>query len=188
MSYARKRNRLIIPIVLEGEFSLNVKTGKQNISYWEAIPVELTELRSQFLFYEKTNFIAKFEQALALFVREPQRWGDMSSPPPADPRSGSETAHDGIRLYNNACDYAERMEFSTAEKMFQKLVNQADPDFGAESREWIGILRQYERIIAMDENASTRFRVRRMWDDYKKLFPKEFIDGIFDPKGFDGNL
>ena len=34
LSYARKRNRPIVPIVLEGEFIYNPKSGKNDIDYW----------------------------------------------------------------------------------------------------------------------------------------------------------
>jgi formylglycine-generating enzyme required for sulfatase activity len=184
LSYARKRNRPIIPVVLEGEFSFNDKTGKNEISYWKDIPAELNDLRAQFLFYDGSSFFQRFDRSLAEFMREPQKWRDIPASRPGDPREGSETAHDGITLYDDACDYAGRMEFTTAEKLFQKLVNRNDPDFGAVAFEWIELLRHYERLLALDAKGSTRFRVRSAWDEYQKLFPKDFLEGIFDPKEF----
>lgn len=188
LSYARKRNRPIIPVVLEGEYVLNERTGKHEISYWQDIPAELNDLRAQFLFYEGASFFDAFERSVAMFLRDASRWRDIPAPRPGDPREGSETAHDGIALYDEACDYAGRMEFSTSEKLFQKLVNRNDPDFATVAFEWIEMLRQYERLVALDSKASTRFRVRSAWDAYQKLFPKDFLEGIFDPKGFEARF
>jgi formylglycine-generating enzyme required for sulfatase activity len=188
LSYARKRNRPIIPVVLENEFYFNEKTGKNEITYWSDIPAELNDLRAQFLFYEGTSFFNKFDQAIAEFAREPQKWRDILASRPSDPREGSETTHDGITLYDEACDYAGRLEFTTAEKLFQKLVNRNDPDFGSAAFEWIELLRHYEKLLALDSKSSTRFRVRPAWDEYKKLFPKDFLDSLFDPKGFEAQF
>lgn len=183
LKYARERNRPIIPIVLEGEYIFNQHTGKHDIAYWDKIPSELNDIRAQFLFYEGTSFFPKFEQAISEFQREPQKWRDIKRPRPADPRPNSEATHDGIALYDEACDYASRLEFETARKLFQKLINLNDPDFGEDAFQWIELLGHYERIVSMDSRLNTRHRVRPLWEAYQTFFPKPFLENIFDPKG-----
>lgn len=157
LHYARERNRFIIPVVLEGEFWIDPVTGKPNMAYWDQIPSALNDYRTQFLFYKGTVFFADFEQAVTQY--DPKRYRDIERPRPADPRGGSEASHDNITLYDEACDYAGRLEFSTARKIFQKLIQRADSEFYAEAVEWTEIIGHYERLLAMDSKASTRFRV-----------------------------
>jgi formylglycine-generating enzyme required for sulfatase activity len=182
LQYARERNRFIIPVVLEGEFWIDPVTGKPNMAYWDQIPSALNDYRTQFLFYKGAAFFAEFEQAVAQY--DPKRYRDIERPRPADPRGGSEVSHDSITLYDEACDYAGRLEFGTARKIFQKLIQRADNEFYAEAVEWTEIIGHYERLLAIDSRASTRFRVSGMWNEYKQRFPRPFIEGIFDPNGF----
>jgi len=184
LRYARERNRPIIPVILEGEYLYNEHTGKYDIAYWDKIPSELNELRAQFLFYEGAAFFPKFEKAIAELMRQPHRWRDIKRPRPTDPRPNSAATDDSITLYDEACDYAGRLEFETARKIFQKLINLNDTDFCSDAYEWIELLSQYERIVAMDSRINTRHRVRPLWEEYQKLYPKLFIEDIFDPKGF----
>ena len=182
LQYARERNRFIVPVVLPGEFTINPRTGKPEIAYWNQIPDALNDFRTQFLFHKGSSFFSDFEHSIAVY--DPKRYRDIKRPRPADPRTDSAGVHDGITLYDEACDYAGRMEFETARKLFQKLMHRNDPDFYSEAVEWIDLLGQYERLLALDAKASTRFRMQPAWNDYQKLFPKHFLEVIFDPKGF----
>src|SRR5688572_1465360 len=49
LSYAHKRNRPIVPIILKDEYFHNPKNGKLDINYSENIPQELKDLRTQYL-------------------------------------------------------------------------------------------------------------------------------------------
>lgn len=73
LSYARIRNRAIVPVVLEGEFTYNTVTGRYDIDYWDKIPDELTEARAQFLFHEDISFMQRLETAFDLIRRSPRR-------------------------------------------------------------------------------------------------------------------
>ena len=86
LSYARRHNRPILPLVLDGEFFYNGVTGKNDIAYWSDIPQELDDLRSQFLFYEGTSFVQRVEAATLEFIRESKRWRDIPAGRPAPPR------------------------------------------------------------------------------------------------------
>ncbi len=183
LSYARKRNRPIIPIVLEGEYAYNPITGKNDIDYWAHVPNELVEQRSQLLFYHDFTFVQQFESAIAAIQQEPQRWRDMSAPKPPDPRPATEANSDMGTLYDQACDFAFRLELETAERYFQRLVNANDPDFGDEAFEWVSILRDYGQIIRYDSRGTTRYKALASWPTYLKRFPKPFV-AFFDPKGF----
>jgi formylglycine-generating enzyme required for sulfatase activity len=182
LTYARKRNRAVVPVVLEGEFTYNPTTGKNDIDYWAHVPTELNDLRAQFLFYEGASFITKLETALDHIRQEPQRWRDIPAPKPPDPRPAAEANSDTAALYDEACDYALRWEYATAERLFLRLVNGNDPDFGPDAHEWILILRDYDRIVRWDARDTTRYKVADQWVVYSQQFPRRFIS-FFDPKG-----
>lgn len=81
VEYARKRNRPIIPIVLEGEFFLNPNSGQYDISYWNIVPEWLHNM--QFLFYTGADFYSRFQTAIEMFERNwPQ---DIDAPLPVSP-------------------------------------------------------------------------------------------------------
>jgi hypothetical protein len=186
LSYARKRNRFIVPIVLEGEFTYNPVTGKNDIDYWGQVPDELLAWRAQFLFYVGASFFQGLETALDQKRREPPeslRWRDMPAKKPPDPRLTAGANSDGAALYAEACDYAFRWELGTAERLFQRLVTADDPDFGQDSYDWILILRDYDQIVRLDASESTRYKIPARWTTYAQQFPKPFVR-LFDPKGF----
>lgn len=181
LSYARKRNRPIIPIVLEGEFNYNTTTGKNDIRYWEHIPEELLDGRAQFLFYEGVSFVHQLETAFDHIRHNPLR--DIPAPRPPDPRPAAEANSDASALYDQACDYAFRLEFNSAERLFQRLANANDPDFGQEAYDWIVILRDYDQMLRWDARETTRYKVQAKWQTYLRQFPKAFTP-LFDPKHF----
>jgi formylglycine-generating enzyme required for sulfatase activity len=183
LSYARRRNRPILPLVIEGEFTFNAVSGKNDISYWNDIPQELNDIRAQFLFYEGTSFVKRVEDGISLFQRERKRWRDIPADRPPDPRDASEATNNTTVLYDQAVDYAWRLELNTAERLFQRLVNLNDPNFGEDAHEWILILREYQKLLDFDARDSTRHKVQPNWLTYRQKFPKPFVE-LFDPKGF----
>ncbi|MBX3086430.1 MAG: toll/interleukin-1 receptor domain-containing protein [Anaerolineae bacterium] len=184
LSYARRRNRPIIPVVLENEFIYNPNTGKNDITYWNDVPTELIDQRAQLLFYEGISFVPRLEIALDLIRQEPQRWRDIPALSPLDPRPNleSDITENTSVIYSEACNYALRSDWDTAERLFQYLVNLNDPAFGEEAYEWIVILREYTQLLRWNEHASTKFKALATWNTYEAKFPKPFIS-FFDPKG-----
>jgi hypothetical protein len=183
LSYARKRNRPIIPVVLPGEFSKNPVTDKNDIAFWQDIPDELNQMRTQFLFYDASSFLEQFEDALKQFEREPANWQDLEYPRPPDPRHVNDTNNNAAAIYDDAWDDAFRLDFEAAEQRFQRLLNSNAPDFAADAKEWITLLREYKKILEFDSKESTRYQVRGLWQEYQQKFPKRFI-ALFDPKDF----
>jgi formylglycine-generating enzyme required for sulfatase activity len=181
LSYARRRNRPIIPLVLEGAFEFNPTTGKNDISYWEHIPQELNDGRFQFLFYEGTAFVSQIDAAVDRLVA--LRLPDLPAPEPPDPRDVDDASNDTALLYDQAVDYAGKLQFAPAEKLFQRLLNWNDPLFADDAREWIGLLRDYEQMVRLDARSTTRHKIPALWAAYAKRFPRPFVE-LFDPKGF----
>lgn len=180
LDYAYKRNRPIIPVVLEGEFFLDPKSGKYNITYWDLVPDWLQEV--QFLFVE-ADFYSSFQAAMDLFERNWPR--DINVPRPINPDSKSVHGSNHA-LYDAACDYAERLAFADAEKRFSALVRRNDRDYAEFAAQWLELLGLYAELIEIDQRRSARFIFNRKWTAYQALFPKDFLDGIFDPKNFNG--
>lgn len=185
LSYARRRNRPIIPLVLEGEFVFNPVTGKNDISFWEYVPDELDNTRLQFLFYEGVSFVNKLNQS----VNEFQSLGlrDIAVPEPPDPRHNNDDTNDTTLIYDQACDYAYRLEFETAEKLFQRLLDWNDPLFFDDAHDWIGILRSYQQMLRLDEKVNLQYKIPSLWQDYISQFPKSFTP-LFDPKNFNARF
>jgi formylglycine-generating enzyme required for sulfatase activity len=185
LNYARRRNRPIIPVVLENEFIYNPISGKNDIDYWKDIPADITDLRAQFLFYEGASFMSRLDIALEQIRQQPQRWRDIPAAMPPDPRPLAEDDdlnRDTAALYDEACDYALRFEFATAERLFQRLVNANDAVFGEDSYQWILLLRDYAQLISLDARDNTRYKVQPQWITYAAQFPLQFTP-FFDPKG-----
>ncbi len=181
LDYAHNRNRPIIPVVLDGEFFLDPKSGKYNIAYWELMPEWLGE--QQFLFYTGTDFFGRFQQAIEMFERNWPR--DIYAPRPLNPDNKSVHGSNHA-LYDAACDYAERLAFEDARKHFNALVRRNDKDYADVAAQWLELLGFYAELIEIDERRSARFIFNTKWTAYQALFPKVFLDGIFDPKGFNG--
>jgi formylglycine-generating enzyme required for sulfatase activity len=181
LDYAHKRNRPIIPVVLEGEFFLDPQSGKYNIDYWDLVPEWLRDV--QFLWYLGTDFYSSFQIAIELFERNWPR--DINAPRPLNPDSKSIHANNHA-LYAAACDYAERLAFADAEKHFDALVRRNDADYADVAAEWLELIRLYAELIEIDESRNARFLFKNKWQTYQALFPKVFLDedGIFDPKNF----
>jgi len=180
LSYARKRNRPIIPLVLEGEFAFNPVTGKNDVSYWGDMPDEMNDTRAQFLFYEGTSFVNQLNEAVDRLMSLNLR--DIPAPEPPDPRNANDATNDTTLIYDRACDYAWRMEFATAEKLFQRLIGWNDELFADDAHDWIVLLRQYQRMVKLDARESVRYKIPKLWEKYVEQFPKPFV-AMFDPKG-----
>ena len=182
LSYARRRNRPIVPVVLEGEYIYNPKTGKKDIDFWPLIPDELNEMRAQFLFYEGGTFIDQLAQALVTIRQEPKRWRDIPiGEAPPDPRPTEGENINTAAIWDEACDYAWRGEIKTARKLFQRLITNADPTFGDFAYEWILILNEYDQLLSFDTRSSTYFQIKARWPNYAGFFPKAFVE-FYDPR------
>jgi formylglycine-generating enzyme required for sulfatase activity len=181
LDYAHNRNRPIIPVVLEGEFFLDAHSGKYNIAYWELIPDWLGE--QQFLFYTGTEFFGRFQQAIEMFERNWPR--DIFAQRPLNPDNKSVHGSNHA-LYDAACDYAERLALEDARKHFNALVRRNDNDYADVAAQWLELLGLYAELIEIDERRSARFIFNTKWTAYQALFPKIFLDDIFDPKNFAG--
>lgn len=179
LDYAHKRNRPIIPVVLE--FDLDPKSAKYTIDYWELVPEWLKN--SQFLFYTGAEFFIKFQQATSLFERAWPR--DIPAPRPLSP-DGKSLHGSNHALYDAACDYAERLVFVEAEKYFDLLVRRNDADYADAAAQWIELIRLYAELIEIDQRRSATFLFKKRWSQYTALYPKEFLEGIFDPRKFAG--
>jgi DNA helicase II / ATP-dependent DNA helicase PcrA len=183
LDYAHKRNRPIIPVVLDGEFILNSQSGKYDLleATWALIPDWLGE--SQFLFYVGTGFYNQVQEAVEGFER---RWPrDINVLRPMNPDSKSIHASNHA-LYDAACDYAERLAFADAQKHFNILVRRSDPDYADVAAQWLELLHLYEELIDIDSRPNSKFIFPKKWTIYISQFPKTFLDRVFDPKDFRG--
>ncbi len=187
LSYARRRNRPVIPVVLDGEFFYSAEKDKYDVSFWADIPADLVEMRSQFLFCQGGGVIQQFEEAIAAFESDPEGWQDIVAPVPLDPRSDAENTSSDTGLYNQACDYAWRLEYLTAERLFDKLLHLPQSRFRMEAKQWIEILRQYQELSNSETSNYTYFQFISQWPEYEKQFPKPFTQ-LFDPRGFKKKL
>jgi formylglycine-generating enzyme required for sulfatase activity len=181
LEYAHKRNRPIIPVVLDGEFFLDPGSGKYDLpkETWALVPDWLGQ--AQFLFYVETQFYAKFQEAVAMFERSWPR--DIPAPRPLNPDSKSVHGSNHA-LYSAACDYAERLAFTDAEKHFDALVRRNDEDYADLAAQWLTLIRRYAELIEIVEHRSPTVVFNRKWTTYQTLFPNDLVEGIFDPKNF----
>ncbi len=181
LDYAYQLNLPVIPIVLDGEFFLNEHSGKYDLpkETWALVPERLRE--AQLLFYVGTDFYGRFEQAVGVFERNWPRRLTAKRPLTPDTKSLHGSNH---ALYDAACDYAERLAFADAEKHFSALVLRNDSDYAEVAAQWLELLRLYAELVEIDERRSAAFIFGKKWGTYTGLFPKEFLEGIFDPKGF----
>lgn len=181
LEYARKRNRPIIPVVLDGEFFLHPQSGKYDLppDTWALVPEWLGQ--TQFIFYISTEFYSRFQTAIAYFERNWPR--DISVPRPLNPDSKSVHGSNHA-LYSAACDYAERLAFAEAEKHFDTLVRRQDEDYADLAAQWLNLIRRYAELIEIVEHRSPAVVFSRKWIAYQSLFPNDFVEGIFDPKDF----
>jgi tetratricopeptide (TPR) repeat protein len=181
LDYAHQRNRPIIPVVLDGEFFLDPVSGKYNLPQetWDLVPGWFGQ--RQFLFYTGADFFRQFEMAMDGFRRAWPR--DLYAARPLDPSPSTDqtTPH---ALYDQACDFAERLAFAEAEKRFDVLVRRNDRLYGGMSAEWLEIIRRYAELIEVEALTRSRAAFKQLWEEYLALFPKDFLDRLFDPKGF----
>lgn len=181
LDYAYQLNLPVIPIVLDGEFFLNAQSGKYDLpkETWALVPERLGE--AQLLFCVGADFFSRFEQAVSVFERNWPRKLVAKRPLNPDSKSVHGSNH---ALYDSACDYAERLAFADAEKHFSVLVRRNDSDYADVAAQWLELIRLYAELVEIDESRSAAFIFRKKWAAYTALFPKEFLEGIFDPKDF----
>jgi formylglycine-generating enzyme required for sulfatase activity len=184
LAFARKLNRDIVPIVLHDEFFHNPTSGKNDIRYWSDMPDEVNDIRVQFLFDEGAGAFQKLDATLQRCIASPKP--ELRADNPPDPRHVNDVTNNTAAIYDDAYDLAWKLDFDTAERRFQNLLDLQDRHFGAEAREWILILRDYRQIIEFDSRTASRFKVKGAWQSYVQSHSnKEFLpDGLFDPKNF----
>jgi formylglycine-generating enzyme required for sulfatase activity len=132
------------------------------------------------LFYAQHDFLAQFQTAME---NREGRWPlDTPAKRPLNP-DGNSSHRTNHALYDDACDYAEKLLFSQAEELFRALVRRDDPDYAPVAHQWLELLVRYAELIEVHERRNARFLFKSKWDAYQALFPKPFLDGVFDPKG-----
>lgn len=185
LDYAYKRNRLIIPVVLKGEYILRPNSVKYDLEkkHWDLMPDWLKE--TQLLFYTGADF---YKDLLQIIEKNEAKWPrDIDVRRPRDPDTNNEQLRNHS-IYAVACDYAERLAFVEASEHFRTLLRRNDKDYADIAGEWISLLDFYYDLIEMDEQNSPRNIFNARLKDYLSLFPKSFLgDKIFDPKGFSQN-
>jgi tetratricopeptide (TPR) repeat protein len=107
---------------------------------------------------------------------------DINVKAPLDPTKEAIYANPH-RLYQAAVAYAEQQAFTDAERCFHELVTRRDATYEADSRTWLEIIDAYKDLLEMDHPAT-----RRQFEKHKEAYQKRnFIDGIFDPRGLLGS-
>lgn len=181
LDYAYKRNRVIVPVVLE--FSTNPSSKKHYITYPELVPNWLNDV--QWLFYNPFDFLLQFQAAIDNRERNwPQ---DTPARRPLEPDVNNSQRNNHV-LYNDACDYAKKLLFDKADEIFRTFVRRNDRDYGAVASEWLQLLHEYRELIEISRFANTRFKFENRWKEYLKFFPKRFVEGVFDPKNLAAQL
>jgi iron(II)-dependent oxidoreductase len=180
LNYAHQLNLPVIPVVLEGEWVYNER-GKYDIAFWDDVPSELQDddNRGQFLFYEGITFIDGLGRGIAKIQEQPRPRLHATRPP--DPRKATDASNNITVIYDEACDFALRGEFETAEKLFRKLINRKDT-YGVFSHGWVTLIRDYKELREEAIRQNTRKIAQTKWLVYTQQFPKDFIDDLFDPK------
>jgi tetratricopeptide (TPR) repeat protein len=184
LNYAAKRNRPILPIVLAGEHSYDIASGRQTSPLLQQLPPELTDARLNLLFDMGAATYGEIEKALAHFRSQPDRWRDLHAPVPLDPRQTA--ASDHISLYQEACEFAMRAEYDTARQRFQRLVQAGSDLFADDASAWIDIIGRYQEIVRLDNNQITRRHAATAWQVYRSRFPQPFIE-LYDPHNLAAN-
>ncbi len=184
LAFARKLNKHIVPMVLNNEFFHNPTSGKNDIRYWGDVPDELNDIRVQFLFDEGAGAFQKLDSTLERCIANPKP--ELYADNPPDPRHVNDATNNTASIYEEAYELAWKLDFDTAERRFQRLLDLQDRHFGAEAREWILILRDYRQLIEFDSRKASQFKVKGAWQTYlQERTGKEFLpDGLFDPKDF----
>ncbi|MCU0465966.1 MAG: SUMF1/EgtB/PvdO family nonheme iron enzyme [Anaerolineae bacterium] len=183
LRHAGACNRPILPLVLPGEFEY-LQTGGRHVPYMAEVPDIIKTRKAHFLFYEGDGFLALVERGIGEFMAEPGRW--RFTPPltrPLDPNATTERSNDVIAIYDEACDYAYRMEFDRAVSLFQRVIQLDDPELADDAHGWASLLSEYRKLTELYARESTRHRAEVRWGAYVQGFPKPFTRVVFDPRG-----
>lgn len=182
LDYAYRRNRPIVPVVLEGEFFLNQMSGKYDLpkEIWALVPDWMKQ--GQLVFYIPTEFYRVFQTAVELFERNWPR--DIPAPRPLNPDAKSVHGSNHA-LYSAAYDYAARLAFTEADNHFSTLLRRNDSDYADLAELWLKVIRGYSELLEMIAHNSPSVVFNRKWTAYQSLFPNEAIESVFDPKGLE---
>jgi hypothetical protein len=157
LDYAHRRNRPIIPVVLEGEFHLNPRSGKYDIAYWDLVPAWMKDI--QLLFYTGAAFFTDFQAAIDQFQRQWPR--DINVLRPSNP-TGKGNKH---AIYATACECAGRMAFVEAEKYFHEFVRRNDEYYADLSAVWLEFMPLYQDLLDMHAHRSPKVVFQKAWDN-----------------------
>jgi len=139
LDYAHRINKPIIPVVLEGEFDLKPIADKYDLppQTWELVPNWLGDV--QLLFYNGARFFTDFEKAVGVFERD---WPpDVYARRPDNPNDKS--VHGGnAKLYGDARDYAYKLAFADADRLFRILLHRADAIYKQVAAKWLVVHQQ----------------------------------------------
>ena len=89
---------------------------------------------------------------------------DTNTPYPKDP--SQDDSNDYVFLYDEACDFAWRLEFEKAERKFRLLTRRTGHGFDHEAYQWLEIFVKYKDLIRCYELKSARHKVPQMWYEY----------------------
>ena len=185
LRHAGACNRPILPLVLQGEYEY--RTGGRNVAYLADVPDVILARKLHFLFHEGESFVELVERAVNGFMGDSQRWR-FTKPlyRPLDPNATTKQSNDVIAVYDEACDYALRMEFERAVQLFQRVIQLNDSELSDDAHGWTGLLSDYRKLMEFYARTSTRHRAEARWPEYVKSFPRPFTKAVFDPKNLAG--
>jgi hypothetical protein len=176
LDYAAKLGMPLIPVVLEGEFTYNIKTGKNDIAFWGKLPQVLNDNRTQFAFYTGAAFFPEVQKAIDLALQTPPMRFDLKLPP--DPRDNADGTNTPTMQFIKASEAADRSDYVTAERMFRMLMG-SENEYKQEAYAWLNILHKYEELRELVVSKYTVSKFWQGWEGYKNLFAVG--KPIFDP-------
>lgn len=179
LSYAFKRNRPIIPVVLPGEYEVSSVTESYEFAYADDILQDLKKFN--FLYCKPISFMVQFNAAVDYLARK--KWPDRSADAPEIPRYADEAAHNPALVYQRACHIAHTGQLDAAQSWFQQL--RQDASFATMARAWLQVLRDYQKILRLEARHGSPQNVSRLWQEYVEQYPQPLLDenGFFDPNG-----
>jgi len=162
LEYATKRNRPILPFVID-----------DHTKY--VIPSEVTLMRNQWFVYdgEPAHMLTQLNGAISKLNWN--LYNDRYSPRPSEPGKGLGT---NIKEFQQAVSLAENGFFDEAGKCFRALVTGDPEEWGTESDSWITRLQLYAEISELADHHSTFAKASRKWSAFMQ---RADYDAGFDP-------
>jgi formylglycine-generating enzyme required for sulfatase activity len=174
LDYAKKRNRPIIPIVLNTAYYTDPSTDKPSIALLEDVPKWLGN--KQFIFYNEDDFLDRFEDAVTEYESTWPTDIERRRPLNPDPDAKHGTSYE---VYSAATEYAQKGAFDNAESLFEVLVQRHDSDFADICIQWLKLLDRYQDLMDAKQKNVPRSVFQRKWKAYVTLFPLDFVDDLY---------